>query len=108
MSETVWDTIVRGWPHLPSRLATSASMAILLVGLVPTVAQARQSQWWFVAAGADRVLFVDEKSIEREGDIVRHSSSQIFAPSSEMLTRRAFMKTDCVKKDAAMDHGHAL
>lgn len=98
MSETVWATINRRWPRLPSRLATSASMAILLVGLVPTVAQARQSQWWFVAAGADRVLFVDEKSIEREGDIVRHSSSQSFALSSEMLTRRAFMKTDCVKK----------
>lgn len=80
------------------RMAISGCTAVLLLGVTPTWAQARQSQWWFVAAGADRVLFVDEKSIEHEGDIVRHSSSQIFAPDSEMLTQRAFMKSDCGKR----------
>jgi hypothetical protein len=83
---------------MPSRLTVIGSMAIILLGLASAPAQARQSQWWFVAAGGDRVLFVDEKSIERDGDIVRHSSSQIFVPDDEMLTRRAFMKTDCKKR----------
>jgi hypothetical protein len=67
-----------------------------LLGVSAADAQARSSQWWYVGQGADRVLFVDEKSIERNGDIVRYSASQIFRPGTEMVTQRAFMKADCI------------
>lgn len=34
--------------------------------LVPSPASARASQWWYVAQGADKMLFVDVESIQRD------------------------------------------
>ncbi|MGC4250502.1 MAG: hypothetical protein QM605_03265 [Sphingobium sp.] len=61
-------------------------------------AQARSSQWWYVARGADEVVFVDEKSIEREGDEARYTSNEVRAPGEDTGTRRAFMRADCRKR----------
>jgi len=72
--------------------------------LWPSVAQARSSQWWFVAQAADRVLFVDVKSIEREGDTVRYQASQILRePGNPAATIRAYMITDCRKRTETWD-----
>ncbi|MES2496148.1 MAG: hypothetical protein V4618_08540 [Pseudomonadota bacterium] len=77
---------------------TGLSVAIAVLGL-PTMAQARPSQWWYVAQGADRVLFVDEKSIDRDGDVVRYAASQVLRdPGSDVAQQRAFMRTDCGKR----------
>jgi hypothetical protein len=71
---------------------------IVLCGLASS-AQARSSQWWYVAQGADRVLFVDEKSIERDGDAVRYTSSQILREASnDVATQRAYMRTNCAAR----------
>ena len=70
-----------------------------LLALTPTVALAGPSQWWFVAQGADRVLFVDVGSIQREGDIVRYQASQVIRdPDNPAALIRAFMLTDCKKR----------
>jgi hypothetical protein len=66
---------------------------------MPTAVQAGSSQWWFVAQGADRVLFVDVGSIERSGDIVRYQASQVIRdPNNPAALIRAFMVTDCKKR----------
>jgi hypothetical protein len=64
--------------------------------LSPSLAQARSSQWWYVAHGADKVLFVDVESIERKGDTVRYEASQIVRePGNPAASLRASMVTDC-------------
>jgi len=51
------------------------SFAMAVLGL-SAATQARPSQWWSVAQGADRALFVNETWIERDGDVVRYGASQ--------------------------------
>jgi len=71
----------------------------MLLALASTAAQARPSQWWFVARGADRALFVDTGSIEREGDIVSYWASQVLRePGNPAASLRAYMRTDCAGK----------
>lgn len=79
--------------HLPA-------LAAFGLALVPAGVQARSSQWWYVAQGADRVLYVDAKSIEREGDSVSYWANQILReegnPAASVL---AYMRTDCAKRE---------
>lgn len=74
----------------------SGILACALALLAPSVAQARSSQWWYVTQGADKVLFVDVASIERDGDTVRYEASQILRePGNPAASLRASMITDC-------------
>ena len=71
-------------------------LACALALLSPSVAQARTAQWWYVAQGADKVLFVDVGSIERDGDTVRYEASQILRePGNPAASVRASMVADC-------------
>jgi hypothetical protein len=64
--------------------------------LAPSVVQARTSQWWYVTQGADKVLFVDAGSIERDRDTVRYEASQILRePGNPAASLRASMVADC-------------
>jgi hypothetical protein len=79
------------------RIGMTSSL-IFLCGLASS-AQARSSQWWYVAQGADRVLFVDEKSIARDDDTVRYTSSQILREAgNDVSTQRAYMRTNCAAR----------
>lgn len=70
--------------------------ACCVAALVPSAAQARSSQWWYVAQGADKVLFVDVASIQRDGDTVRYEASQILREEGNPAASiRAYMHTDC-------------
>ncbi|MCW2349915.1 hypothetical protein [Sphingobium sp. B12D2B] len=81
-----------------------ATLLCGLLALAPMAAQARSSQWWFVAQGADRVLFVDVGSIKREGDIVRYQASQVIRdPNDPAALIRAYMVTDCKKRTESWD-----
>jgi hypothetical protein len=72
--------------------------------LSPAVAQARPSEWWFVAQAADRVLFVDVPSVERDGDKVRYQAMQILRqPGNPAASIRAYMITDCRKRTETWD-----
>jgi hypothetical protein len=74
----------------------SGILACALALLAPSLAQARSSQWWYVAQGADKVLFVDVASIKRDGDTVRYEASQILRePGNPAASLRASMVTDC-------------
>ena len=79
-------------------------LACMLAMLLPSVAQARSSQWWYVAQAADRVLFIDVQSIERDGDKVRYQASQILRePGNPAAAIRAYMITDCRKRTETWD-----
>lgn len=63
---------------------------------LPSPAEARTSQWWYVAQAADKVLFVDVESIQRDGDTVRYEASQVLREEGNPVASiRAFMRTDC-------------
>jgi hypothetical protein len=80
-------------------VALSPIVAGLFLAFTATCAQARASQWWYVAHGADRVLYVDVGSIEREGDTVGYWASQILRdPENPAAALRAYMRTDCAKR----------
>jgi hypothetical protein len=82
---------------MPSRFPLAAALA---ASLLPSPAQARSSQWWFVAQGADRVLFVDVGSIERKGDAVTYQVSQVLREAGNPAALiRAFMRTDCARHE---------
>jgi hypothetical protein len=82
----------------------SGILAYALALLSPSVAQARTSQWWYVAQGADKVLFVDVASIERDGDTVRYETSQILRePGNPAASLRASMVTDCRRHTETWD-----
>lgn len=67
-----------------------------LAAILPSAAEARSSQWWYVAQGADKVLFVDVESIQRDGDTVRYEASQILREAGNAAASiRAYMQTDC-------------
>jgi len=71
-------------------------LACGLAMLLPSAAQARASQWWYVTQGADKVLFVDAESIVRDGDTVRYEASQILRePGNPAASLRASMIGDC-------------
>ena len=53
------------------------AFAAYLAASLSSPAEARSSQWWYVAQGADKVLFVDVESIQRDGDTVRYEASQV-------------------------------
>jgi hypothetical protein len=68
------------------------------------MAQARASEWWYVTQGADKVLFVDVASIERDGDIVRYEASQILREAGNPAASvRAAMIADCAKHTETWD-----
>lgn len=75
------------------------AFALLMAGLPLASAEARSSQWWYVGRGADRVLFIDAASIERDGDVAVYWASQVIrkAGDPEALVR-AFMRSDCWKR----------
>lgn len=75
------------------------SCIIFALCALPSGAQARSSQWWYVAQGADRVLFVDAESIEREGEVVSYATNQILRePGKDGASQRAYMRTDCAAR----------
>ena len=79
-------------------------LACMLAMLLPSGVQARSSQWWYVAQAADRVLFIDVQSIERDGDKVRYQASQILrAPDDPAASITAYMITDCRKRTETWD-----
>lgn len=81
-----------------NRMFRFALLSVVLA--LPAGAQARSSQWWYVAQGADRVVLVDERSIERDGDVVSYWSSQVIRdPGSEVALQRAYMRTDCTRRN---------
>lgn len=79
-------------------------IAYSLYALVPSSAEARSSEWWYVAQGADKVLFIDVDSIQRDGDTVRYEASQILRePGNPAASLRAWMITDCRKQTEIWD-----
>lgn len=75
-------------------------LSLFLLGLTPTVAHARSSQWWYVGGGADRVLFIDTGSIERDGDSVSYSARQVLRdPEDPAALINAYMRMDCKKRE---------
>ncbi|WP_134095865.1 surface-adhesin E family protein [Novosphingobium sp. PhB55] len=77
-------------------LAAGLLAGTVIGAFLPSAATARSSQWWYVAQGAGKVLFVDVDSIQREGDTVRYEASQILRePENPAASIRAFMTTDC-------------
>jgi len=88
--------------HLVSR--TIGTLLCGLLGAAPTAVQAGSSQWWFVAQGSDRVLFVDVGSIQRDGDVVRYQASQVIRdPANPAALIRVYMKADCKKRTETWD-----
>jgi hypothetical protein len=82
----------------------SGILAGALALLSPSMAQARASQWWYVTQGADKVLFVDVESIERQGDIVRYDASQIVREAGNPAASvRAYMVADCRRHTETWD-----
>lgn len=80
-------------------MKVSFAAVLLAACTLTSPAQARTSQWWYVAQGADRVLFIDEKSIERDGNIASYASRQILRePGNEVASQQAHMRTDCVNR----------
>jgi hypothetical protein len=78
------------------RIIVSISVAVLIMLGTPEASRAHSPQWWYVAEEADRVLFVDTGSIQREGDEIRYNSSLIVRdPADDLGERRAFMQADC-------------
>lgn len=78
--------------HPPLRFVLS----VFLLGLTPTLAQARSSQWWYVSQGMDRVLFIDAPSIERDGDVVSYWARQVLRdPDDPAALLSAYMRMDC-------------
>ncbi len=75
--------------------------AILLVtALAPGAVQACSSHWWYVAHGADRVLYVDAESIERNEDVVSYWVSQVLREAGNPAALiRAYMRTDCGRRE---------
>ena len=72
------------------------ALSLLLLGLTPTLAQARSSQWWYVSQGMDRVLFIDVPSIERDGDVVSYWARQVLRdPDDPAALLSAYMRMDC-------------
>ncbi|WP_232493831.1 surface-adhesin E family protein [Novosphingobium kaempferiae] len=79
-------------------------IAFGLSALLPSSAQARSSEWWYVAQAADKVLFIDVGSIRRDGDTVRYEASQILRESGNpAASLRAWMITDCRKRTESWD-----
>lgn len=79
-------------------------LAFGLFMLFPSVVHARASQWWYVTQGADKVLFVDIESIERDGDTVRFEASQILRePGNPAASLRATMIGDCRERTETWD-----
>lgn len=80
--------------------SVSLALPFLLLSLTPTVAQARSSQWWYVGGGADRVLFIDTGSIDRDGDVVSYSARQVLRdPEDPAALINAYMRMDCKKRE---------
>lgn len=76
------------------------ALSFVLLGLTPTGAHARSSQWWYVGGGADRVLFIDTGSIERDGDSVSYSARQVLRdPKDPAALISAYMRMDCKKRE---------
>jgi hypothetical protein len=74
----------------------SGILACALALVSPSVAQARSSQWWYVTQGADKVVFVDVESIQRDSDTVRYEASQIVREQGNPAASvRAPMVADC-------------
>lgn len=75
-----------------------------LAALATGPAQARSSEWWYVAQAADKVLFVDLGSIQRDGDTVRYEASQILRePGNPAASIRAWMRTNCRERTENWD-----
>jgi hypothetical protein len=89
------------FPHrtgdLPMKPCVAAlAFAAYLAASLSSPAEARSSQWWYVAQGADKVLFVDVESIQRDGDTVRYEASQVLREEGNPAASiRAYMLTDC-------------
>ena len=82
----------------------SEILACALALVWPSVAQARSSQWWYVTQGADKVVFVDVESIQRDGDTVRYEASQIVRErGNPAASVRASMVTDCRQRTETWD-----
>jgi len=80
------------------------AIALGLGALLPSSAEARSSEWWYVAQGAEKVLFIDVGSIRRDGDTVRYEASQILRePGNPAASLRAWMITDCRKQTESWD-----
>ncbi|MGF7153388.1 hypothetical protein [Novosphingobium gossypii] len=72
--------------------------------LSPSIAEARPSQWWYVAQGADKVLFVDVGSITRDGETVRFHANQVLRETGNpAASLSAYMIADCEKRTETWD-----
>ncbi|QNA86090.1 hypothetical protein G4G27_20460 [Sphingomonas sp. So64.6b] len=69
---------------------------IMLPIFAAVAAPATAAPWWYVGHGADRVVFIDAGSIERDKSVVTYSSKTIIRQSGDPVAMtRNFMQADC-------------
>ncbi|MGY4395755.1 hypothetical protein ACVWZA_000916 [Sphingomonas sp. UYAg733] len=62
-------------------------------------APATAAPWWYAARGADRVVFIDTGSIQRDKDIVTYSSKTVIRKQGDPAAMTVnFMRADCTKR----------
>ena len=76
----------------------SRLFALCAVGTSLAAAPASAAPWWYVGHDADRVVFVDSGSVEREGDMVRFSAKQIVRLTAGPVAMTvSFQRADCAR-----------
>ncbi|NKC52008.1 hypothetical protein HED63_24090 [Ochrobactrum cytisi] len=83
-------------------------MAVLIMLGTPEASRAHSPQWWYVAEEADRVLFVDTGSIQREGDEIRYNSSLIVRDRRRSGRAARFYAGRLQYAEDAVAYGRAL
>lgn len=72
---------------------------ILLPVFAATAAPAAAAPWWYVGHGADRVVFVDAGSIERDkGNVTYSAKTLIRQPGDPVAMTLNFMQADCAAR----------
>jgi hypothetical protein len=80
---------------LSRRLVSLFALPILVAIAAPATA----APWWYTGRGADRVVFIDTGSIQRDKDIVTYSSKTVIRKQSDLTAMTVnFMRADCAKR----------
>lgn len=68
-----------------------------LLAAIATPAAA--APWWYVGHGADRAVFIDAGSIQREGGMVSYASKTVIRKQGDPVAMTSnFMQADCAKR----------
>ncbi len=66
---------------------------------VATAAPVAAAPWWYAGRGADRVVFIDSGSVERDKNIVSYSSKTVIRKSGDPVAMTVnYMRADCTKR----------